>query len=34
MDAEGALMLRTADGNLQRITGGDVTLEKTPAQFP
>ncbi|HCQ83464.1 MAG TPA: biotin--[acetyl-CoA-carboxylase] ligase, partial [Verrucomicrobiales bacterium] len=34
MDAEGALMLRTADGNLQRITGGDVTLEKTPTQLP
>ena len=28
LDSEGALMVRTASGYLERITGGDVTIEK------
>jgi BirA family biotin operon repressor/biotin-[acetyl-CoA-carboxylase] ligase len=28
LDDEGALVLRTEHGRLQRITGGDVTIEK------
>lgn len=28
LDSEGALMVRTATGHLERITGGDVTIEK------
>ncbi len=29
LDNEGALMIRNASGRLERITGGDVTIEKT-----
>jgi BirA family biotin operon repressor/biotin-[acetyl-CoA-carboxylase] ligase len=28
LDDDGALLLRTEHGHLERITGGDVTLEK------
>ncbi|MBI4327547.1 MAG: biotin--[acetyl-CoA-carboxylase] ligase, partial [Chloroflexi bacterium] len=28
LDADGALLLRTEHGHLERIIGGDVTLEK------
>jgi BirA family biotin operon repressor/biotin-[acetyl-CoA-carboxylase] ligase len=28
LDADGALLLRTEHGRLERVTGGDVTLEK------
>lgn len=31
LDAEGALLLRTDHGHLERIIGGDVTVEKQPA---
>lgn len=30
LDEEGALLVRTAHGRLERIVGGDVTLDKTP----
>ncbi|MDG1890711.1 MAG: biotin--[acetyl-CoA-carboxylase] ligase [Verrucomicrobiota bacterium] len=30
LDSEGALMVRTPSGHLERITGGDVILEKEP----
>jgi len=30
IDPEGALMIRTEHGELERVTGGDVTLEKEP----
>ena len=28
LDDDGALLLRTEHGHLERVTGGDVTLEK------
>ena len=31
LDAEGALLLRTQHGRLERIIGGDVTMEKDAA---
>jgi biotin-(acetyl-CoA carboxylase) ligase len=32
LDSDGALLLRGDYGHLERIVGGDVTLEKVPAR--